>query len=370
MITELEHPSMYGYIHDGGNALRNVMESRDLFCKPFRELFTRHDFKKVLFVGSGTSYNASLYATELLARFAHVDAEAAFPTRVDEAVLAGSRAYEPNQVLVVGMSQSGTSVSTIDVMRRVRAAGCVTVALTNEMDSPITQEVDCSVRLLTGTERVHVETRGYVVSLLEGYLIALEAGRATDGIDRATYDRRIAEAQELADDFDVLIAQTDAWYDAHVDEFMRLTRSYICTYGINACTAEEAELKLNETFHKPARGYEMEEMIHGPHYALDEENFSFFVAPDGPGIERVQRFVDWYRENKITEHLFVITSGADEIVCGFGSKELRYDATIPVDLSPIVMVLPFHVIAARNCINADIDTAERPANRTSFAHLR
>ena len=42
--------------------------------------------------------------------------------------------------------------------------------------------------------------------------------------------------------------------------------------GINACTAEEAELKMNETYHKPVRGYELEEMIHGPHYALDENN--------------------------------------------------------------------------------------------------
>lgn len=366
MITELENPSMYAYIKDGGNALRNIMEHREVFTAPFKAIFGERSIKKVLFVGSGTSYNASIYITDLLERYAHIDAEAAFPTRVDECVLAACGAYKASEILVVGVSQSGTSVSTIDVIRRARTVGCFTVALTNEMDSPITKEADESVRLLTGKEYVHVETRGYICTLLEGYLIALAAGLAIGSVNQDEYDCRINDAQTLANNFDAMIAEADAWYTDHESEFMTLTRSYICTYGINACTAEEAELKLNETFHKPARGYELEEMIHGPHYALDSDNFTFFVAPDSPKADYVERFLDWYRDNEITSHVFVITTGGRS----FGSKDLSFSERVPEELSPILMVLPFHIIAARNCINAGIDTADRPANRTSFAHLR
>lgn len=367
MITKLENPSMYGYIRDTGHALRNAFAERAVFCDPFVQLMGEHDFKRVYFVGSGTSYNASIYISTLMQRYARVEASAGFPTRFDERDIATSGAYGPEQVLVVGVSQSGTSVSTIDVLRRARAAGFFALALTDVMDSPVTEVADASIRLLTGKEEVHVETRGYQVSLFEGYLLAMAAGHALGTLDDAAYAAKLADAERLANGYDALLAQADAWYDAHTEELMAITRGYVCTYGINACTAEEAELKLNETYHKPVRGYELEEMIHGPHYALDENNYTFFVAPDGPGIERIPVFLDWYEKNKVTEHVFVVTCG--DHAGEFGERSICFDAKIPDELTPLVMVIPMQVMACRNCINAGIDTRYRPANRTSFAHL-
>lgn len=367
MITKLDDPSMYGYIKDTGHALRNAFAERAVFCDPFVELMTTHDFKRVYFVGSGTSYNASIYISTLMQRYARVEASAAFPTRFDERDVATSGAYRPDQVLVVGVSQSGTSVSTIDVMRRAHEAGFYALALTDVMDSPVTESVDSAIRLLTGKEEVHVETRGYQVSLFEGYLLAIAAGHALGTLDDAAYAQKLADAERLANDYDSFVAQADAWYDANVFELMAITRGYVCTYGINACTAEEAELKLNETYHKPVRGYELEEMIHGPHYALDENNYSFFVAPDGPGIERVPSFLKWYEDNKVTDHVFVITNG--DHAGEFGEKSICFEQDVPDELTPLVMVIPLQIMACRNCINAKIDTRYRPANRTSFAHL-
>ena len=108
-------------------------------------------------------------------------------------------------------------------------------------------------------------------------------------------------------------------------------------------------------------------MIHGPHYALDENNYSFFVAPDGPGIERVPSFLKWYEDNKITEHVFVVTNGDHK--GEFGPKSICFEEVIPDELTPLAMAIPFQIISCRNCINAKIDTRYRPANRTSFAHL-
>lgn len=367
MITKLEDPSMYGYIKDTGHALRNAVAERALFCDPFVKLMCEHDFKRVYFVGSGTSYNASIYISTLMQRYAKVEASAGFPTRFDEKDIATSGAYAPDQVLVVGVSQSGTSVSTIDVMRRAHEAGFYALALTDAMDSPVTASVDSAIRLLTGKEEVHVETRGYQVTLMEGYLLAVSAGHALGTIDDATFEAKVAAAQKLADEYDHIVEQTDAWYDANVFELMALSRGYVCAYGINACTAEEAELKMNETYHKPVRGYELEEMIHGPHYALDENNYSFFVAPDGPGIDRIPSFLRWYADNKVTDHVFVVTNGSH--AGEFGEKSICFAEEIPDELTPLAMAVPFQIIACRNCINAKIDTRYRPANRTSFAHL-
>ena len=78
MITELEDPTMIGYIHDGGNALRNVLENEDAFVSPFRSVIESNDIQEIHFVGSGTSYNASLYIAKMISRFSHIASYAAY----------------------------------------------------------------------------------------------------------------------------------------------------------------------------------------------------------------------------------------------------------------------------------------------------
>ena len=73
------------------------------------------------------------------------------------------------------------------------------------------------------------------------------------------------------------------------------------------------------------------------------------------------------KKNQITEHVFVITSGAH--LGEFGDKALCLDGDFPEELSPVAMILPFYITAARNCIAAGINTRDKPANRIAFAHL-
>jgi glucosamine 6-phosphate synthetase-like amidotransferase/phosphosugar isomerase protein len=367
MITELEDPTMIGYIHDGGNALRNVLENEYAFVSPFRSVIESNDIQEIHFVGSGTSYNASLYIAKMIRRFSHIASYAAYPTRSDPKVDVACSGYRASQILYVGVSQSGTSVSTIDVLRRAREAGASTIALTDVLDSPVVEEADHAIRLFTGHEVVHVETRGYLATLFEGFLIALDLGRTRGVLAQGELLSRHESARRFAEDFDGLIAQAEDWYSTHSDELHSLRRAYVCSYDVNECTAEEAELKLTETFGKPVRGYELEEMIHGPHYALDEDTFVFFVAPSGECLKRIPVFLDWFKKNQITEHVFVITSGPH--LGEFGGKSLCLGGDFPEELSPIAMILPFYIIAARNCISAGINTKDKPANRIAFAHL-
>jgi glucosamine 6-phosphate synthetase-like amidotransferase/phosphosugar isomerase protein len=303
----------------------------------------------------------------MIRRLSHTAAYAEYPTRSDPKVDVACFGYQASQVLYVGVSQSGTSVSTIDVLRRARKVGATTVALTDVLDSPVVAEADHAVRLFTGHEVVHVETRGYLATLFEGYLIALELGRMNGTLDESEYLSRHESARRLSEDFDGLLEQAEGWYSAHAGELQSLRRAYVCSYGINECTADEAELKLTETFGRPVRGYELEEMIHGPHYALDAETFVFFVAPAGEGLERIPVFLDWFKKNQITDHVFGITSGPH--LGEFGDKTLCLTGDFPEELSPIAMILPFYITAARNCIAAGINTRDKPANRIAFAHL-
>ena len=55
----MEKPTVLGYMKDQPRALRAAFARRAEFVEPFRQLFVQLPIKKVLFFGSGTSYNAS-----------------------------------------------------------------------------------------------------------------------------------------------------------------------------------------------------------------------------------------------------------------------------------------------------------------------
>lgn len=362
----MNQPSMLGYIRDQGRALRNTMETREVFCGPMSKLFQQRDVKKVYLLGSGTSYNAALAIRRYLEMYLPVEAEAMIPTVFTNYTRINNNCiYRPDQVLVIGISQSGTSVSTIEAMKRAGREGYLTVAVTEAEDSLITKEVDLTVKLTCGKELIPVETRGYTVTLLQGYLTAVETAFCLGRISEKERGEILDRTGHFLAQYDEILARAEVWYDSHKTEFLDMKKGVIASYGLNACTSIEAELKLNETFKKPMKAYEMEEMIHGPQMAFDEDTYVFLVASDEAEFERVALFKRFFEENRITEHVFIITNRQMEL----GEKDLFLDFDIPAELSPLAFTLPFQVIAARNCIECGIDTSKRPPNRKSFAHI-
>ena len=55
----MSKPTVLGYMHEQPERLAYVFENRDVFVKPFVEVFQKNNIKKVIFFGSGTSYNVS-----------------------------------------------------------------------------------------------------------------------------------------------------------------------------------------------------------------------------------------------------------------------------------------------------------------------
>ena len=59
----MSKPTVLGYMHEQPERLAYVFENRDVFVKPFVEVLQKNNIKKVIFFGSGTSYNVSHLAT-------------------------------------------------------------------------------------------------------------------------------------------------------------------------------------------------------------------------------------------------------------------------------------------------------------------
>ena len=155
------------------------------------------------------------------------------------------------------------------------------------------------------------------------------------------------------------------WYRANQQELLGMTHGVIAAYGLNECTAREGVLKLYETFKQPMNSYDIEEMIHGPQMAFKDSTYVFISASTETEYPKVPKFLQWFKDNEVTEHVFLFTNGTMET----DEKGIRFDSEIPDDLTPLFFTLPYQVMAAENCIACGIDTSVRPARRKAFAHI-
>lgn len=359
-------PSMINYIYDQPRALNKIFEERNEYCDPFVEILKNSNIKRIYFVGSGTSYHAALSIRNYIENYLEIEASVVIPTvftryeRIDPAHI-----YKNEEILVIGISQSGTSLSTIDAIKHAKACGYHTIAFTEALDSLITKESEYVIHLACGKEEIPIETRGYSVTVLSGLLWAIEGGYALHKLSKEEYENLLEQITQTISQLESVLQQCDEWYAKNKYELITMPHGSIAGYGNNYASALEAGLKLYETFHKPISTHELEEMIHGFEMAFDHTHYIFMMVSEGIEKNTIPKFREFFDE--LTQHQFVITTCQD--------VELRdHDLCLYVnemkDLNPILYVLPFQVIAARNCEAIGYDTAKYPHKRRSFSHKR
>ena len=198
--------TVLGNIKSQPEVLKYTLDNQNVFVDPFVEVFKKHDIKKVFFFGSGTSYNVSQIAAYYFKHIVGIDASAQYPTvyqNYEKPDWTGM--LKNDQILYVGISQSGTSVSTCEVMEYAKKNGYLTLAITGNLQSKITENTDISVHLLVGDELTPPETKGYTVSVLSVYLWAIGVAKAKNIYTEEQYQEALKEAADLVNHFQTVL---------------------------------------------------------------------------------------------------------------------------------------------------------------------
>ncbi|MER5770490.1 SIS domain-containing protein [Streptomyces sp. NPDC001985] len=279
----------------------------------------------VLLTARGSSDNAALYAKYLL------EIRLGLPcglTSMSTTTAYGARP-DLRDVLVVVVSQSGGSPDLVASTRAARGAGAVTLAVTNNPDSPLAAVAEFHIDILAGAEKALPATKTYTASLLALYLL-VEGLRGEDGsaagalpelagrvLDRQDEVRRLASRYRFAE------------------------RMVITSRGYGYPTAKEAALKLMETSYIPALSYSGADLLHGPLAMVDNISPVIAVVPDGRGGEALQPVLDRLRGR-----------GADLVVVGPAAPVeaasagfVLPTAGVPEELQPVLEILPLQLLA-------------------------
>lgn len=291
-------------------------------------------WKRLLAIGSGSSYNAACCVRELYARELGIDLLPCAPTQAELALTL----YSPADTAVILISQSGESTSTISVLKQVKQHGFFTIALTQVLNSTVAKGSDVIVDLACGEENVGPKTKGFTSTVL----ILQEMAFALCNTD-AQKTRAMQIAAELRTSFALAaerIEKSVVWAHRMSDTLSTAPHLMLLAEGTNREAMLEGTLKLLETLYIPATSYEFEEYLHGVHCSIGSESYLILVIPDNENRERMLKLAAFNQAHGGKS--YIVSTGRPTGFDGelfLGRVDGRYTACYDV-------LLPMQVVSA------------------------
>ena len=242
--------------------------------------------------------------------------------------------------VVVALSQSGETRDVVGYVERARAAGALTIAITNRPDSALGQAVDVLLPLVAGPERSVAASKTFLNQLAALALLAgFVAGRGADVEDALRRTAGIlTEMLAPLEDAVAPIAQSFAY----------VGRMYVMARGIEFAAAREVALKLTETCRIAAEPLTATSLAHGPIAALDPLFPVWTIASKDEGLPAVLDAANRARE-----------AGAAVVASGSAADEIEGAAfTLPVAVPPIPLLSPLLSVAAGQLFAAALARAK------------
>ena len=214
----------------------------------------------VLTCARGSSAHAATFGKHLLERHLGIPVGAFAP---NIATIYRQRLKLAGQ-LFVAVSQSGRSDDLIESTTMARAAGALTAAIVNDLDSPLARSSDLVLPMAAGRELSVAATKTFVTGL-SAWLHVIAEWAGLGGL-RSALERlpdRLAAATQLD------------WKEA-LTALCEATSLVTLGRGPTLAIAREAALKLKETSNLHAESFSGAEFRHGP-IALVEARYPVLV---------------------------------------------------------------------------------------------
>ena len=289
----------------------------------------------------GSSDNAARYAQYLFGAHNRLGVALAVPS------LFTVYASPPrlSRALTIGISQSGQSPDVVSVLQEARAQGSLTLALSNELESPLARAAEHRLPLLAGPERAVAATKTYTAQLFALAMLsaALEAKA-----------ERWAELAQVPEWLDAVIARNTDLRDA-VNELQGARQLLVLGRGFNYATAFELALKLKETSYVLAEPYSVADLLHGPVALIDSGFPVILVAPRGRSLLDVAALLSLLEARGAR---LLALSNAPEVLTRV-PVHFELPAGVPEWLSPIVSIIPGQLFAGALAAHAGQDP-DRP----------
>jgi glucosamine--fructose-6-phosphate aminotransferase (isomerizing) len=294
------------------------------------------DVKRVVIVAAGTSHHAGQVAKYAIERWAKVS--------VDVDISSEYRYRDPIVevgTLVIGVSQSGETIDTIQAIREAKRRGARVIGVSNIVGSSLARESDAVIYTRAGLEVSVASTKAFVAQVAALEVLALRLAQLRETLAPQDIDALFKGLNAVAN-------QVAATLERHADvedvakQLLGSRDFFFIGRHVGFPTSLEGALKLKELSYLHAEGYPAGELKHGP-LALIE-----------PGVVVVAVTTDRFLYDKMLSNLaevkargatvVAVASDDDETIEALADYVLRVPATEPL-FTPMVDVVPLQLFA-------------------------
>jgi len=244
----------------------------NLYSNSLEFLKDKH-IKKIILVACGTSYHAGLVWAQWIEDLAGIDCK----TIVSSEYL--NKTYKiDDSVLHIFLSQSGETADSIEVLKKVKENGGMTLGIVNVIGSSIADLTDCGFFLRAGIEIGVASTKAFTAQL--SCLMILSLYLWTKNNLSISYFRTILKERKKIPDKMNEITQNLEQIKLVAKEIAKYKNAFFLWRNYQAAIAQEASLKLKEVSYIHSEAYPAGELKHGS-LALIEESFpSILFSPN------------------------------------------------------------------------------------------
>ncbi len=297
------------------------------------------ELRRIVIVACGTAYHAGVVGRYVIEEWARVPVE---PDVASEWIYRNP--VLDQDTLVIGISQSGETRDTIQAMQLARSLGARTVAITNQMGSQITREVDSVLYTRTGLEVGVAASKTFSAQVGLMYLIGLELAR-----QRGTLPPE--EIEVILDAVWKLRVQMQRFLDGDhpineiAERFYREPFFLFLGRHIGLPVALEGALKLKEISYIPTEAYSAGEMKHGPIALLEAGTPVVVVATRMTTVyDKVVSNIQECRARGA--HVIAIATEGNEDI-QHHADDVIYVPESPAFLQAVLATLPLQLLAYR-----------------------
>jgi glucosamine--fructose-6-phosphate aminotransferase (isomerizing) len=338
MLKEI-HEQPEGFAETIGDRVRHGRLVRDGLGMSEDDL---RQLRRIVVVACGTAYHAGVVGRYVIEEWGRVPVE---PDIASEWIY--RRPVIDKDTLVIGVSQSGETRDTIQAMQLARQLGARTVAITNQLGSQITREVDSVLFTRTGLEVGVAASKTFSAQVGLMYLIGLELARTRQTLPPD-------EIEFILDEVYRLPAKMRQFLDANgsgrhpIDEIAQRFHQepFFLFLGrhIGLPIALEGALKLKEISYIPTEAYSAGEMKHGPIALLSKGTPVVCVATN---IHVYDKIVSNIQESRAREaHVIAIATEGNEDI-QHHADDVIYVPKSPAFLQAVLATLPLQLLAYR-----------------------
>jgi glucosamine--fructose-6-phosphate aminotransferase (isomerizing) len=310
-------------IFEQPTAIRRLLETQAEMVRAVAGRIADDNPSYVYLAARGTSDNAGLYAKYLWGMTNGMPVALAAPSMFS----VFKKPPRIGDALVVAISQSGRSPDIVAVVKEGRRQGALTLAITNEGDSPLADAAELVINTAAGPEKAVAATKTYTTQLTAIAMLSVALGGDDE---RREWLERLPSLVEDALELDEAVKEAS-------DRYRYMNECVVLGRGFNYATAYEWSLKLKELACVVAEPYSSADFQHGP-VALARPGFPVFAVVPGGTID--QEIVTLLAELIQNQRVELLVISSENAALALANTPVRLPERLPEWLTPIPAIVP------------------------------